>query len=219
MQEAFLRAICAHPSDVTPRLVFADWLDENGEPERAEFIRLQIRIDDWSNKTCPGAPHGPPGSPPTPGCECASRGDDRRREKELLDTTARGRKGLSNGCCWSGLAPHHAYTFWYRRGFVEHILCSSDQLQYLDAIMETTPLLEVTLTTWPNGMDGIDCADLFNALIAGKRVTPQMPEGADHHLLIEWNNMGLRSPSYTLALLQARWPSIQKWTLPIRREL
>src|SRR5262245_15977158 len=41
---AFLRAICANPDDDLPRLVFADWLDEHGEPERAEFIRVQIEF-------------------------------------------------------------------------------------------------------------------------------------------------------------------------------
>jgi len=43
-REALLAAICEHPDDDTPRLVFADWLDENGEPERAEFIRLQCEV-------------------------------------------------------------------------------------------------------------------------------------------------------------------------------
>jgi uncharacterized protein (TIGR02996 family) len=40
--EPFLRAICADPEDDTVRLVYADWLDENGDPDRAEFIRSQI---------------------------------------------------------------------------------------------------------------------------------------------------------------------------------
>jgi uncharacterized protein (TIGR02996 family) len=40
--DALLAAIIAAPDDDTPRLVYADWLDENGQPERAEFIRLQI---------------------------------------------------------------------------------------------------------------------------------------------------------------------------------
>ncbi|MBP3958888.1 TIGR02996 domain-containing protein [Gemmata sp. G18] len=42
-ESALLTAILAHPDEDTPRLVFADWLDENGQPERAEFIRLQIK--------------------------------------------------------------------------------------------------------------------------------------------------------------------------------
>lgn len=40
--EPFLRSICAEPEDDTVRLVYADWLEENGEPERAEFIRIQV---------------------------------------------------------------------------------------------------------------------------------------------------------------------------------
>lgn len=43
-REALMRAICESPDDDTPRLVFADWLDEHGEPERAEFIRAQIEL-------------------------------------------------------------------------------------------------------------------------------------------------------------------------------
>jgi uncharacterized protein (TIGR02996 family) len=42
--EALFRAICAQPWDDTPRLAYADWLDENGRPERAEFIRVQIEL-------------------------------------------------------------------------------------------------------------------------------------------------------------------------------
>ena len=38
---AFLHAIARRPDDDLPRLIFADWLDEHGEPDRAEFIRLQ----------------------------------------------------------------------------------------------------------------------------------------------------------------------------------
>src|SRR5215475_14572779 len=44
MQSAFLADICANPDDDTPRLVYADWLDENGDPERAHFIRVQCRL-------------------------------------------------------------------------------------------------------------------------------------------------------------------------------
>jgi uncharacterized protein (TIGR02996 family) len=40
---AFLRAISAAPDDNTVRLVYADWLDEQGDL-RAEFVRLQVRL-------------------------------------------------------------------------------------------------------------------------------------------------------------------------------
>lgn len=44
-RDAFLRAICASPDDDTPRLVFADWLDDHGEPQRADFIRVQCEME------------------------------------------------------------------------------------------------------------------------------------------------------------------------------
>jgi uncharacterized protein (TIGR02996 family) len=39
-----LAAIAAAPADDLPRLVFADWLDDRGEPTYAQFIRDQIRL-------------------------------------------------------------------------------------------------------------------------------------------------------------------------------
>lgn len=37
-----LLAVLENPASDTARLVYADWLDEHGDPERAEFIRCQI---------------------------------------------------------------------------------------------------------------------------------------------------------------------------------
>lgn len=45
---AFLASITASPDDDLPRLVYADWLDECGEPgasARAEFIRTQCELE------------------------------------------------------------------------------------------------------------------------------------------------------------------------------
>jgi uncharacterized protein (TIGR02996 family) len=41
--EAFLRASDETPDDDAPLLVYADWLDDQGQPERAELIRVQCR--------------------------------------------------------------------------------------------------------------------------------------------------------------------------------
>jgi uncharacterized protein (TIGR02996 family) len=57
--DAFLQDIREHPDDDTPRLVYADWLDDHGDPRRAEFIRLQCRL--------------------------AALGEDSRASPELLD--------------------------------------------------------------------------------------------------------------------------------------
>ncbi|MBA4189683.1 MAG: hypothetical protein C0467_16990 [Planctomycetaceae bacterium] len=53
-ETALLKSIVAHPDEDTPRLVYADWLDENkpdtvpspaaGPSARAEFIRIQCRL-------------------------------------------------------------------------------------------------------------------------------------------------------------------------------
>jgi len=48
--DALLAAICANPREDTPRLVFADWLEENGQAERAAFIRTDVAMaqrDEW----------------------------------------------------------------------------------------------------------------------------------------------------------------------------
>ena len=56
---AFLAAICANPADDTPRLVYADWLDEHGQPERAEFVRVQCELARLE-AACVCPPLGPP---------------------------------------------------------------------------------------------------------------------------------------------------------------
>src|SRR5581483_6136574 len=47
IEDAFLQDILAHPDDDAPRLIFADWLEEQGDTNsvaRAEFIRIQCAI-------------------------------------------------------------------------------------------------------------------------------------------------------------------------------
>lgn len=92
-----LRAVCESPDDDTPRLVFADWLDEHGDPERAEFIRVQIAL---------------------------ARGESHRkvtaRADGLLGLRKRqwmGELPREMGWVWSDS---------FRRGFVESLLITSD---------------------------------------------------------------------------------------------
>lgn len=42
--EPFLQAIAANPDDDAPRLIYADWLEEQGDA-RGEFIRLQCQLE------------------------------------------------------------------------------------------------------------------------------------------------------------------------------
>jgi len=46
-KQNLLNGIIESPNDVTKRLIYADWCEEYGDPNRAELIRLQIAISDW----------------------------------------------------------------------------------------------------------------------------------------------------------------------------
>jgi uncharacterized protein (TIGR02996 family) len=43
-EDLLLRAVCNDPEDDLARLVYADWLQENGEECRAEYIRSQVAL-------------------------------------------------------------------------------------------------------------------------------------------------------------------------------
>jgi uncharacterized protein (TIGR02996 family) len=42
--DALVRAVCDAPDDDTPRLVFADYLDDHGDHDRAAFVRAQVEL-------------------------------------------------------------------------------------------------------------------------------------------------------------------------------
>src|SRR6516162_5562347 len=52
---ALYAAVCANPDDDTPRLVFADWLQEHGEDKRAEIIRAEVELYRCQNADSPSA--------------------------------------------------------------------------------------------------------------------------------------------------------------------
>jgi uncharacterized protein (TIGR02996 family) len=80
-REELYATILDDPEEVSRRLVYADWLDENDEPERAEFIRVEYELVrcEW----CGGS--GMINSQVA--CVCTElphpRAELRRREKEL----------------------------------------------------------------------------------------------------------------------------------------
>lgn len=43
----FIADIIEHPEDDSIRLIYADWLEDHGDPERAEFIRVQVEL--WAS--------------------------------------------------------------------------------------------------------------------------------------------------------------------------
>lgn len=97
--DALLHACLDNPDDDVPRLVYADWLEENGDSGRAQFIRLQLLI----------AQHYRTGDVP-PGVEA--------RESELR---------LAHEAKWNPLPPSLRDTGSFDRGFINHVLVSTDE--------------------------------------------------------------------------------------------
>ena len=83
---AFLRAIREQPDDDLPRLIYADYLDERGDP-RGEFIRLRCQLAGWVPELEP-------------------RSDLQRREQELLSRYLSAWLGpLDATCCMLSRVP------------------------------------------------------------------------------------------------------------------
>jgi type VI secretion system protein ImpC len=86
--EAFLQAIWERPEDDAPRLVYADWLEERGDPH-GEFIHTQIALTRGGRDR-----HQELGL--------------RQRERELLERF---------GPAWAEPVVRQGLTPWFRRGF------------------------------------------------------------------------------------------------------
>jgi uncharacterized protein (TIGR02996 family) len=116
--EAFLQAIIENPEDA-PRLVYADWLDEHGQPERAEFIRLQCRL-----------------------ARGATDPDSLRRLREREGQLLR-----AHELRWT--APLHGLVQRARfvRGFPERVTLTGEEfLAHADAVFRRAPVRHVILT-------------------------------------------------------------------------
>jgi uncharacterized protein (TIGR02996 family) len=98
-ETAFLRTILDSPEDDGPRLVYADWLEEAGDGERAEFIRVQ--------------------------CELARPADGRPRRHALAEREAE--LCDARGGEWLARLPDLPGVEWgdFRRGFVESVTAES----------------------------------------------------------------------------------------------
>lgn len=152
-RDAFIRAIIAAPDDDVPRIVFADWLDEHGEKERAELIRLQCelaKLPEPEIKTMKVPRDDPQWHPGgfCPKCPCRYHAL-RRRERELL-TEHEDTWFPFSSLIRVGVGGRYAIQREWRCGFVESINYSwEDWRQHADAIRAATPLRKVRLTTLP----------------------------------------------------------------------
>lgn len=190
----FIRAVLARPDDDAPRLIYADWLDEQGQSEHAEFIRVQCAIAKMERDAGPEFWR----AVEERGTEC-DWNRLRRREREL-------RANLGNPFIH---IPANVDCVW-RRGFVDGVRCTAETwLALLDTFLTTQPIWEVTLTTWPhvipyrvrrNGHDLGD-SDYFVQLEGDTKRVHTAPAGR-------------RLDEIACHLLHASAPQVKVWNMP-----
>jgi uncharacterized protein (TIGR02996 family) len=180
MHDALLRAVIEQPDDDGPRLIYAEWLGEYGDPDRGEFIQLQC-----------AAAALPPGT---------ARWDDlQQREKELLGRRRedwldpiRDALGLRRPRRWLGwlaAEPDPLRDARFRRGFVEELrLPAGLFLDHAAEQVQRTPLRKLTLDFPPSAFVSesmfarlFDCPQLaglvaleVNAAHLGEDVLPRL---------------------------------------------
>lgn len=132
-EQSFLDEIVANPDDDVPRLIYADWLEEQGNP-RGEFIRVQ--------------------------CELATLKKTQVRYRELR---AREQElWASHGLEWVKGFPYSLRRCVFRRGFIEEsAVALSYFVRNWSKIFRLTPLRHVTFTQVQNRVSLLeDCRGL-----------------------------------------------------------
>ena len=138
-EAAFLAAILADPDDDAPRLIYSDWLDQQGRGERAEFIRVQCTLAEMGDDGLPVAHDR--------GNCCCDLCRLRRRERELCTSAS----------MWEADRANHAAVpiEWpppiaWRRGFVHSLALSAAYwLTHAAAILAAQPIEQVTFSVMP----------------------------------------------------------------------
>jgi uncharacterized protein (TIGR02996 family) len=117
------QAVLDAPDDDGPRLAYADWLEDNGDPDRAQFIRLQCHLE----RTAP------------------SSANYQRLQVESSHLLARGRKR------WLGGRKNYRGVEWnFLRGFPEAVYVSSfEALRAHEAEIFRHPVQRVSFAEEP----------------------------------------------------------------------
>lgn len=130
-EQGFLEQVAAEPEDDAIRLIYADWLEDNGQLDRAEFIRLQIErasLPKWD----------------------ARQLRMRVREAALLN---------EHEIAWRANLPKLEGVHWggFRRGFVAtaNFRGFADLKQYQQQCWDAAPLESININ-WPQSRDNAD---------------------------------------------------------------
>lgn len=205
-RDALLKAILAQPDEDMPRLMYADWLTENGHESRGEFIRVQCelaRMPEGDELTA--GPYPEPIDPLDASekrCRQCYTLKGRCRRHELM---RRERQLWSMSLGWA--SPFNGSFDWFSRGFIRHFIGKAqDWLTHADIILAQHPVEEVTLTTMPE-LEVLNLSGTFDICrsLRGRKTDNFQSVSMDYvtqHSQIE------------LALLKAEWPTIRTWNLP-----
>lgn len=206
---AFLQAIRENPDDDAPRLIYADWLEERGQADRAEFIRIQCRLF--------GIPHTDPAA-----------SDLKVRAEELLRTNWQTWVGpLRNvigsnysryGESWMREEYHPDGLRRFRRGFVDTLALDAERfLHHAKALLALTPLRELrlwgaghcarALMECPHlaGLETLQFCDYWVAPLTARDVPALAASPYLHGLIalyLGWNSLGDQGVE---ALVWAYW--------------
>ena len=150
LERELFEVILKNPEDITPRLVYADWCDEHGDP-RGEFIRIQ--------------------------CELAAYRGHRRnvshlqdREAELFEQHRRAWNGEIHRRLAQTPIRHRVHrrrglirNWRYRRGFVESAVVEARALlEFPEALFEIGPLRRLRI---------LDCKRVIRKIV----LSPNLP--------------------------------------------
>jgi uncharacterized protein (TIGR02996 family) len=212
-EAAFLTAIAAQPEEDTPRLAFADWLDERDRAEEAELIRVQCELEPIRHL----------------------HGEERTDElHKLADTLYWAPREAAERWFVDRVGPRgHDVGVVFRRGFAEELRLPVQWfLEHGEAIREHFPLLQrlvvFRLNGWGErlaacehlrGLRELDLGCWYSdedtaALAASSHL-------ADLEELTYWcdNRWDARWPPFRiLALARSRaWPKLRKMRLMLAR--
>ena len=143
----FIRAILEAPDDDSPRLMLADWLDENGQGDRAAFIKLQIQAANMK-PWCPANPEKIGND-----CPCTWHTLKRRERDALKACWTSDFRGLFSPVEVYGIEVSTCRMKWKgidaipTRGFISAITCTmSDFLSHGPAIVASQPIERVDIS-------------------------------------------------------------------------
>lgn len=205
-EAGFLTAIRNHPDDDTARLVYADWLQEHDQPERAEFIRGQIALHHGSDRSLQKrtrellALHWQEWFPVAAGKAINAWASVHPKHREpavmFYERVRGGPQFTTNEAERLGGSTH--YQMWFvRRGFVDEVVaCWSHWQDRGDRLLKCEPVQKVALTT-----------------VLAHPVVPEFTLAGTKYQLIEVATAAAAQKiPLAVAAWKLRWPGIREWS-------